>query len=510
MPTEATLDWDRLLHTVQADEPELYRSWFDSLRAAQPHGGQLAVQVGDPSQAHYLRDQCREAFARAAMKISGHLLTVEFQSPVGLRSQPFIETEPPALAELPLSADYTFDQFVVGASNRLAHAACGAACNQLGTLYNPLFIHGASGLGKTHLLQATCTEVLRTNPDLRVIYVTCETFVNDFVRAIASGQRQPFRECARRADLLVIDDVQFLANRESSQEELFHTFNALYQSRKQIILSADSAPSDIPTLEDRLVSRFNWGLVVQIDTPTRETRQAILHKKARLRSVEIPDEVIDYIAEHVDANVRLLEGTLTKLITEAQLGGKPLNVQTAREILVTYGNHNQRLLQISDILEAVSKHFGVRLQELLGRKRTRSISHPRQIAMYLTRKLTPLSLEEIGMHFGGRDHSTVLHAERSIETERGYRPRAGSGAVAPHRWPIDTRLTIPVHDAAAIDGQLSRARYRTGPVPKQTAHGVFSARYLSGPGALPQQRASERKALIVMHLRSSADSAAQS
>ncbi len=415
---ETILDWDRLMETVRADEPELYRAWFGSLRATQPRGGELAITVDDPSQARYLRDHCRQAFARAAMKVSGHLLTVEFPPGAEHPLEPLANSHPPALTEMPLNPDYTFDQFVVGASNRLAHAACGAACNQLGTLYNPLFLHGASGLGKTHLLQATCAQVLRTKPDMRVTYVTCETFVNDFVRAIASGQWQPFRECARRADLLVIDDVQFLANRESSQEELFHTFNALYQGRKQIILSADSAPSDIPTLEDRLVSRFNWGLVVQIDTPTRETRQAILHKKARLRGVEVPDEVIDYIAEHVDANVRMLEGTLTKLITESQLGGKPLNVQTAREILSTYGNHNQKPLQISEILEAVSKHYGIRLQELLGRKRTRSISHPRQIAMYLARKLTPLSLEEIGMHFGGRDHSTVLHAERSVESER--------------------------------------------------------------------------------------------
>ncbi|MCK4342969.1 MAG: chromosomal replication initiator protein DnaA [Phycisphaerae bacterium] len=418
MPTETTLDWDRLVETVQADEPDLYRSWFTSLRPSQPQGGQLTVQVNDPAQAYYLREQCRKAFVQAAMKVSGHLLTVEFSSPQELHPQPLAVNQPPALTEMPLSADYTFDQFVVGASNRLAHAACGAVCNQLGTLYNPLFIHGASGLGKTHLLQATCAEVLRLTPDLRVLYVTCETFVNDFVRAIASGQWQPFRDCTRRADLLAIDDVQFLANRESSQEELFHTFNVLYQSRKQIILTADTAPNDIPTLEDRLVSRFNWGLVVQIDAPTRETRQAILHKKAHLRGVEIPSEVTDYIAEHVEDNVRLLEGTLTRLITESQLGGKPLNVQTAREILSTYGNHNQRPLQISEILEAVSKHFGIRLQELLGRKRNRSISHPRQVAMYLARKLTPLSLEEIGMHFGGRDHSTVLHAERSVESER--------------------------------------------------------------------------------------------
>jgi len=418
MPTDPVLDWDCLLEAVRDDEPELYRSWFTSLRADQPERGQLEIRADDPSQAHYLAEKCQEAFLSAAMRATGHLLTVRFVSERGRPSSPTSSIQPAVLTHIPLVADYTFEQFVVGPSNRLAQAACGAVCNQLGTLYNPLFIHGASGLGKTHLLQGTCAEILKKNGGLQVVYVTCETFVNDFVQAIASGKLPLFRECARQANLLVIDDVQFLANRESSQEELFHTFNVLYQSGNQIILSADSPPTEIPTLEDRLISRFNWGLVVQIDPPNRETRQAILHKKARLRGVEIPDEVVDIIAEHVEANIRLLEGALTKLITSTQLDGKPLNVQTAREILSSYSSRDQRPMRVSDILEAVSQHYGIRLQELLGRKRNRSISRPRQIAMYLTRKLTPLSLQEIGMHFAGRDHSTVLHAERTIEHDR--------------------------------------------------------------------------------------------
>lgn len=420
MEPEASFEWDRLLEVVRSDAPELYRAWFADLKPGSLRGGSLVIPVDDPAQAHYLESTCRYTFADAAMKLTGHLVTVEFVCPASAATDP--RCAPPAWARTPLSADYTFEQFVVGASNRLAHAACGAVANQLGTLYNPLFLHGASGLGKTHLLQATCARVLRTHPDKQVLYLTCESFVNEFVRALASGQWHAFRESVRQVDLLAIDDVQFLANRESSQEELFHTFNALYQSQKQIILSADAAPGDIPTLEDRLVSRFSWGLVVRIDPPSRETRQAILHQKARLRGVEVPAEVIDYIAENVDGNIRLLEGTLTRLITETQLGGRPLTVQTAREVLASHTNHNQRALQITDILQAVSQHCGVRLQELLGRKRTRSVSHPRQVAMYLARKLTPLSLEEIGMHFAGRDHSTVLHAERAIEEERATNP----------------------------------------------------------------------------------------
>lgn len=418
MPIDPVLDWDRLLSVVHEDEPDLYRAWFTSLHPAQPERGVLEIRVDEAAQAHYLEDHCRDAFLHAAMKVSGHLLTVRFACTASGQPARLADNHAPALTRLRLGADYTFDQFVVGPSNRMAHAACGAVSNQLGTLYNPLFIHGASGLGKTHLLQATCADVVRRGPSLQAVYVTCETFVNDLVQAMAAGQVHAFRECARAADLLVIDDIQFLAKRESSQEELFHTFNVLYQSGKQIILSADSPPSDIPTLEDRLISRFNWGLVVQIDPPNRETRQAILHKKAQLRGVEIPDEVIDVIAERVEANIRLLEGALTKLITETQLGGKPMNVKTAQEVLLSYGARELPPLRIGEILDAVAKHFGIRLQDLLGRKRTRSISHPRQVAMYLARKLTPLSLEEIGMHFGGRDHSTVLHAERAVENDR--------------------------------------------------------------------------------------------
>ena len=421
MPLEPTLNWDGLLAAVRADEPDLYRAWFESLPPAQPQRGELEIRTSDRSQASYLQTRCQEAFTRAAMKLSGRLLTVRFACTQDA-APAIADTSVTGLSEMPLSADYTYDQFVVGPSNRLAHAACVAVCDQPGVVYNPLFIHGASGLGKTHLLQATCAEVMHRHAGLHAVYVTCETFVNDLVRAMASGQLPPFRDCARRADVLVIDDVQFLTDRESSQEELFHTFNVLYQSRKQIILSADSPPVAIPTLEDRLVSRFNWGLVAQIDPPSRETRQAILHKKARLRGVEIPAEVIDYIAEHVQANIRLLEGALTRLITEAQLNGKTLNLETARAILATYGNRQQRPLQISEILETISKHFGIRLQDLLGRKRTRSLSYPRQVAMYLARQLTPLSLEEIGMHFGGRDHSTVLHAERLVETNCAKNP----------------------------------------------------------------------------------------
>lgn len=408
--------WDQLLATLRAQRPELYRSWFEDLPPGVVEGGELRVEVPDAAQAQYLREQCGQAFTQATMGLTGYLLTVRFV-PASAENTSVSVLLAPILSGS-LDPDYTFDQFVVGPSNRLAHAACRAVCSQPGTLYNPLFIHGASGLGKTHLLHATCATLQQINPEGRYVYISCETFVNEFVKAIENGRLPQFRDAVRQADLLAIDDIQFLANRESSQEELFHTFNVLYQNRHQIILSADARPSDIPTLEDRLVSRFNWGLVTQIDPPNRETRHAILQKKARLRGTEVPDEVLDYIAQRVEDNIRVLEGALTKLISEQKIGGRPLSVDTARQTLGDFQGTEQRPLQVSDILQAVSQHFGVKLSELVGRKRSRSITVPRQIAMYLARKLTPLSLQEIGSHFGGRDHSTILHAERAIEAER--------------------------------------------------------------------------------------------
>lgn len=418
MQNPETIDWAALLRAVRADQPELYRSWFEELRQGELEGGELCVLVDDPARAGYLRDHCARAFVDNAMRQTGRLLPVRFVCTKLDHHAPHATSGELGLTSAPITPDYTFEQFVVGPSNRLAHAACRAVCSQAGTLYNPLFIHGPSGTGKTHLLQAICSALMADSQPGQIIYTSCETFVNEFVRAIEAGRLQQFRDNARRARALVIDDVQFLANRESSQEELFHTFNTLYQSRRQIVLSADSPPSEIPTLEDRLVSRFNWGLVAQVDLPNRETRQAILQKKARLRGCQVPDEVLDFIAERVESNVRLLEGALTKLMSESQLTGRPLTVETARDVLDSFDGHQQRPLQISDILETISTHYGIRIPELLGRKRTRSLSHPRQIGMYLARKLTPLSLEEIGMHFGGRDHSTVLHAERVIENIR--------------------------------------------------------------------------------------------
>jgi chromosomal replication initiator protein len=402
---------------MRTEHPDLYRSWFEELPAPQLDHGELRFEIDDPIRAAYLRDACTGAFTHLAIQLSGMLVAVRFVTKASGSAPITSEAQAEPLTSAPLGPDYTFDQFVVGTSNRLAHAACRAVCSQSGTLYNPLFIHGRSGLGKSHLLQAVCADQLARPNSPHVIYLSCESFVNDFVRALQTGRLGVFRDRARCADILAIDDVQFLANREDSQEELFHTFNALYQSRKQLILSADASPAEIPTLQDRLISRFNWGLVTQIDVPGRETRPAILQKKARLRGQEVPDEILDLIAERVESNVRILEGALTKLISETQINGKPMNIETANDVLSEVNIAPTKPLQINDILEVVTAHFGLRVADLLGRKRSRSISFPRQVGMYLARKLTPFSLEEIGAHFGGRDHSTVLHAERTIQND---------------------------------------------------------------------------------------------
>lgn len=422
MSANLPFKWDAFLRTIRSDFPELYRNWYEELQPGRVEGGELRIVVDDPVRVRQLRDEATSAFVQTAMRQTGMLLSVRFICPSEPPALSRFELGHPVVTRTPLNPDYTFEQFVVGASNRLPHASCRAVCGQPGTLYNPLFIHGGSGLGKSHLLQATCQQLMRNAPDGNVIYVSCESFVNDLVAALAAGKLPEFRDSFWNADAIVIDDVQFLANRESSQEELFHTFNSLYQGRKQIIFSADAPPSEIPTLADRLVSRFNWGLVTRIDPPSRETRQAILQKKAQLRGCEIPDDILDFVAERVESNVRLLEGALTKLISETQINGKALTLETAREVLVEFDGQPARPLLVSDILEAVSRHFNVRLADLVGRKRSRSVSFPRQIGMYLARRLTPLSLEEIGGHFGGRDHSTVLHAEKVIESDRKLEP----------------------------------------------------------------------------------------
>jgi chromosomal replication initiator protein len=327
------------------------------------------------------------------------------------------------LSDVILNEDYLFENFVEGPSNQLAHAAATAVSNKPGYAYNPLFLHGSVGLGKTHLLQAICTKYLQKNPEARVIYLSCESFVNQFIAAVGEGQIKDFRYRYRHVDMLLIDDIHFLAKKERTQEEFFHTFNTLYNSKKQIVLSCDSPPVEIPTLEDRLVSRFKWGLVAEIESPDHETRVSIVRKKAERRGIDLPDDAALYIADHITANVRELEGAVLRVCSYASLTGNPITMELTQESLRDLVRTKERKVSIETILRVVSDQFAVKVSELTGKRRHKSISHPRQIAMYLARRLTQYSLVEIGGQFGGRDHTTVIYANEKVARELETNPR---------------------------------------------------------------------------------------
>lgn len=319
---------------------------------------------------------------------------------------------------LPINPDYGFENFIIGPGNRLAHAAALAVADNPGGAYNPYFVHGDVGLGKTHLLQAICVSIRESRPNSVMHYVSCDGFINDFMQSVQGGRMSEFRHRFRDVDVLVIDDIHFLASRDRTQEEFFHTFNSLYQERKQIILSSDAPPEEIPDLEERLVSRFKWGLVAKVDPPTFETRIAILLAKARLRAFNLPDEVAAYIAGKVVTNIRELEGAISNLQMLCSVEGRPVDIDMARESLGDRPEVVTRGPTIEEIITTVCGFYEVKRTDVLGKRRHQSISLPRQICMYLARKHTRHSLEEIGGHFGGRDHTTVLHAVRSIETKK--------------------------------------------------------------------------------------------
>jgi chromosomal replication initiator protein len=408
-----------ILDRAKVLDPANTREWFDKLKIVRLDGGSLDIGCPDEATVQFLRTNCKNSFARAAQQITGHLISVDFD--VDTKKQPpspagKVQTSPK------LHPDYTFENFVVGPSNRLAHASCVAVSQSLGNTYNPLFLYGNSGLGKTHLLHAVCFEAHTRSDGAVIQFLSCEEFVNRFISAIEAGNLPGFQSQFRTVDMLVIDDIQFLREREHSQEEFFHTFNALYNNGKQIILSGDSPPGKIPSLEDRLISRFNWGLVARIDPPSYETRIAIVQKKARVRGLKISDDIAEYIARKVQANIRELEGALTTIYAIATTTGKDITLELAQTALDGQIKLAARHISITDIIEVVTRHFDVRLTDLQSKKRSQSITEPRQICMFLARSLTRHSLEEIGGHLGGRDHTTVMHACNKITLAKDADP----------------------------------------------------------------------------------------
>lgn len=309
-----------------------------------------------------------------------------------------------------LNANYTFDNFVVGASNRFAQAAALAVSDRLAKAYNPFYIHGAVGLGKTHLMQAIGHAVLQKNPRMGVSYVSSEEFMNQLIRAIRNKTTDSFRNKFRKVDILLIDDIQFIAGKESTQEEFFHTFNALHDAHKQIVICSDRSPKDIQGLEERLVSRFEWGLQADIQLPDFETRKAIIEKKSEHEDVAVPEKVLTFLAENIKTNIREMEGALIRVVAYSKLTGKDLSLSLAKTVLSGMISADEKNITIDLIQRVVSEHFGIEKEEMKSRKRTRSVVHPRQVAMFLSRELTEYSFPDIGGFFGGRDHTTVLHA----------------------------------------------------------------------------------------------------
>lgn len=317
-----------------------------------------------------------------------------------------------------LNPKYTFDTFVIGNSNRFAHAACVAVAESPAKAYNPLFLYGGVGLGKTHLMHAIGHHIVSQKKDSKVVYVSSEKFTNELINSIKDDKNEEFRNKYRNVDVLLIDDIQFIAGKERTQEEFFHTFNTLHEANKQIIISSDRPPKDIPTLEDRLRSRFEMGLITDIQAPDFETRIAILRKKAQLERIDVPNEVMSYIAKNIKSNIRELEGALTRVVAYSSLSNRVISFDLATEalkdIIITSKNEEINVLRIK---EKVSSVFNLKMEDFNSKKRTRSIAYPRQIAMYLTRELTDLSLPKIGEEFGGRDHTTVIHAHDKVSKD---------------------------------------------------------------------------------------------
>lgn len=476
--------WDLILTHLRQHQARICRQWFDDLKPLGIAAGSL--QLGTSSNVHrdYLRRSCAQQFSEAAQTVSGRLLTIRFLGPqddvllpeppkrkpqavvrastntlnrqsvvasqravhpqinVEAAIRPIdipvveVESKPEPHREivrdrgLVINPDFAFENFIQGPGNRLAHAAALAVGAQPGRTYNPLFIHGGVGLGKTHLLQAICLRIHEAKPSANIFYTSCDGFITQFMEAVQDGQMADFRHRFRDLDVLVIDDIHFLAKRERTQEEFFHTFNSLHQLHKQIVLSSDAAPEEIPDLEERLVSRFKSGLIAKMETPDYETRAAIVKTKGKLRGLDLSNEVAEYIASRVDTNIRELEGAIVNIQMRALVERIPINLELARDSLGDNTPETNAEPSMQAIITIVSDFYRVRPAEVLSKRRERSVTLPRQVCMYLSRKHTRHSLEEIGLSIGGRDHTTVMHAIRIIEAKIRQEPDFGSAVHA--------------------------------------------------------------------------------
>ncbi|HJZ53277.1 MAG TPA: chromosomal replication initiator protein DnaA [Candidatus Acidoferrales bacterium] len=419
--------WDKILqHTERRVNPHSFATWFRPTRFERLDGDRLTVRV--PSR----------LFCKRLTETYGQLLQAvltEIGKPQVQFDYVCAEAEPAAAASLnlPVSSQtkldfdavahqlnprYTFDSFIVGASNQFAHAAAVAVAEQPSKSYNPLFLYGGVGLGKTHLMQAIGHSLKRRNPAMRLTYISAEKFTNEVISSIRFERMAAFRDRFRNMDVLMVDDIQFIATRERTQEEFFHTFNALYDQQKQIVISSDCPPKEISSIEERLRSRFEWGLIADIQPPDLETKIAILQKKAESERVQVPDDVAEYIARAIKSNIRELEGALIRLMAYASLTGADLNLATAQQVLKNIIETQEKKVTIEQIQKRVGEVFGLRAQDLKMRSNSKVIAYPRQVAMFIVKQLTSASLPEIGRQFGGKHHTTVLHSINKIESLR--------------------------------------------------------------------------------------------
>jgi chromosomal replication initiator protein len=409
--------WDRMLTSLATKvPPAALDSWLRPCRLSAVEGDHVKIAAPNTYTRDWLHQHHTESLQAAAREVLGGnpRVSLDIDREAPSPANPPNATEPPVAAP-GLSARYTFDSFVVGNSNQFAQAACQAVAELPSRAYNPLFIYGGVGLGKTHLLHAVGHQIARLYPHLRLLYLSSERFTNDLINAIRYDRTAEFRAKYRTIDLLLIDDIQFISGKERTQEEFFHTFNDLYEARKQIVVSSDSAPKEIPDLEERLRSRFEWGLIADIQPPDFETRVAILKKKAEIERVRLPDDVAYLIAGRIKANIREIEGSLTRMIAFCSLSGRDMSVELAQEVLADLWGEEERVITMEHIQRKVAEFFGIKLSDMRAKNRTKSVAFPRQVAMYLSRQLTHASLSDIGRAFGGKDHTTVIHAVSKLQ-----------------------------------------------------------------------------------------------
>jgi chromosomal replication initiator protein len=424
--------WEEILTRIETKvNRHSFYTWFKPTMFVTADARTITVRVPNPLFKDWLMKHYAAVITEAMGEIKKPNLAIDFVSESQIDEAPrplnIADALAPLESQLPptstggaagLNPRYTFDTFIVGSSNQFAHAACRAVAEAPSRSYNPLFIYGGVGLGKTHLMHAVGQYVLQHDRNLKLTYISSERFMNEMINAVRYDRVIDFRERYRTVDILLVDDIQFLAGKEGTQTEFFHTFNALYDSQKQIVISSDCPPHEIPSLEERLRSRFEWGLIADIGSPDLETKIAILKKKAEAETVPLPDNVAIYIASKIKSNIRELEGSLIRLIAYASLTGQELSLPLAQEVLRNIIDHDEKAVTIEVIQKHVADYYNLKLGELKSRNNSKSVAKPRQIAMYLCKSLTHASLPEIGRSFGGKHHSTVIHSIRKVEEFR--------------------------------------------------------------------------------------------